>query len=110
MASETTSPAPPQRPESTAENTTPVVLWRRGDPALELPEAFAAVLEAYVVALAAAPLAAHTRRTYASKVRQYLAWLALAETDGDPLNTADGLDWAVRDDAAWHTSASPRSS
>ena len=55
------------------------------------------MLDAYVVALAAAPLAAQTRRTYASKVRQYLAWLALAETDGDPLNTADGRDWAVRD-------------
>jgi integrase/recombinase XerC len=34
---------------------------------------------------------------YASKVRQYLAWLALAETDGDPLNTPDGRDCAVRD-------------
>ncbi|MGI8592763.1 MAG: hypothetical protein ACR2ML_00035 [Solirubrobacteraceae bacterium] len=55
------------------------------------------MLDAYVVTLAAAPLAAQTRRTYASKVRQYLAWLALAETDGDPLNTADGRDWAVRD-------------
>jgi len=70
---------------------------RRGRPALELPEAFAAVLAAYAVALAAAPLASQTRRTYASKVRQYLAWLASAETDGDALNTTDGRDWAVRD-------------
>jgi len=55
------------------------------------------VLEAYVAALARAPLADQTRRTYASKVRQYLAWLDGAQTDGDPLNTADGRDWAVRD-------------
>lgn len=31
------------------------------------------------------------------KVRQYLAWLAAAQTDGDALNTADGRDWPVRD-------------
>ena len=34
--------------------------------------------------LESAPLSAQTRRTYASKARQYLAWLAVAETDGDP--------------------------
>ena len=52
---------------------------------------------AYVAALASAPLSAHTRRTYASKVRQYLVWLAGAEVDGDPLASAVGRDWAVRD-------------
>lgn len=57
----------------------------------------AAELESYATALATAPLAAQTRRTYASKVRQYLAWLAVAETDGDPLDSTDGRDWAVRD-------------
>jgi hypothetical protein len=31
------------------------------------------------------------------KVRQYLAWLAGAEVDGDPLGDADGRDWAVHD-------------
>ena len=55
------------------------------------------MLDAYVIALATAPLAAQTRRTYVSKVRQYLAWLASAQTDGDPLDTRDGRDWAVRD-------------
>jgi hypothetical protein len=55
------------------------------------------VLDSYVTALAAAPLAEQTRRTYASKVRQYLAWLAGAELDGDPLDSAGGRDWAVRD-------------
>lgn len=49
------------------------------------------------MSLAKAPLSAQTRRTYASKARQYLAWLAVAETDGDPLGTVEGRDWAVRD-------------
>ena len=44
----------------------------------------------YVVALATAPLSAQTRRIYSSRVRQYLAWLAAAEVDGDPLGTTDG--------------------
>jgi site-specific recombinase XerD len=37
------------------------------------------------------------RRTYASKVRQYLAWLGTGEFDDEPLSSADGRDWAVRD-------------
>ncbi len=80
-----------QHAESTSENTTPPPR-PQGRAALELPEPFAAVLDAYTAALAAAPLAAQTRRTYASKVRQYLAWLASAQTDGDPINTRDGRD------------------
>jgi site-specific recombinase XerD len=55
------------------------------------------VLDAYVAALVAAPLAAQSRRTYASKVRQFLVWLAGAEVDGDPRGAADARDWAVRD-------------
>src|SRR5215218_2975029 len=58
---------------------------------------YAAALEAYTSALASAPLAEQTRRTYASKVRQYLAWLAGAALDGDPLGSPEGRDWAVRD-------------
>ena len=49
---------------------------RRGRAPSELSGVQAAALEEYVEALAAAPLAQQTRRTYASKVRQYLAWLA----------------------------------
>lgn len=55
------------------------------------------MLDDYAKALAGAPLAAQTRRTYASKARQYLAWLAGAEVDGDPLGSPEGRDWAVRD-------------
>ncbi len=29
--------------------------------------------------------------------RQYLAWLAAADLDNDPLTRTDGRDWAVRD-------------
>jgi integrase len=46
------------------------------------------------------PLDAHTVRLYASRVRQYLAWLAAAldagVVDGDPINDADARDNAVR--------------
>jgi integrase/recombinase XerC len=55
------------------------------------------ILRRYTEALATAPLSAHTRRTYESKVRQYLAWLATAELDGDPLTDKRARDWAVRD-------------
>jgi Phage integrase, N-terminal SAM-like domain len=55
------------------------------------------VLDRYVAELASASLSAQTRRAYAAKVRQYLAWLAGAEVDGDPLGSAAGRDWAVRD-------------
>ena len=70
---------------------------RRGRAPIELSGVYAAALEEYVDALAAAPLAQQTRRTYASKVRQYLAWLAGADVDGEPLSSAEGRDWAVRD-------------
>ena len=45
----------------------------------------AEALADYQRALRAAPLAVETRRTYYSKVRGYLTWLAAAGVDGDPL-------------------------
>lgn len=68
---------------------------------MALPTKYETILTAYTAALALAPLSAQTRRTYASKVRQYLAWLAGAEVDGDPLASAAGRDWAVRDYRAY---------
>lgn len=56
-----------------------------------------AALDAYRAALARAPLSAETARTYLSKVRGYLAWLAGTELDGDPLGERRARDWAVRD-------------
>jgi integrase/recombinase XerC len=64
---------------------------------VELPEELDRILDEYAAALGAAPLAPQTRRTYLSKVRQFLAWLADAPDDADPLRSADGRDWAVRD-------------
>jgi site-specific recombinase XerD len=61
------------------------------------PARYIAVLEDYAAALQSAPLSDQTRRTYASKVRQFLAWLAGSDLDEDPLTSAEGRDWAVRD-------------
>lgn len=63
----------------------------------------------YVDALGRAPLSAQTRRTYASKVRQYLVWLAGAGVNGDPLGSAEGRDWAVRDYRGYLQGVSKRS-
>jgi integrase/recombinase XerC len=38
------------------------------------------------------PLSDETRRTYLSKVRGYLTWLAAADADGDPLTQARARD------------------
>jgi integrase/recombinase XerC len=43
-------------------------------------------------------MSAETRRTYTSKVRQYLAWLDTADIAGDPLTEPECRDRAVR---AW---------
>jgi len=78
VTSENTSQRCQQSAGITAENTT-------------------AALHAYRMALAAAPLSAETRRTYLSKVRGYLAWLAVTDLDGAPLDERQARDWAVRD-------------
>ncbi|MBJ7593862.1 MAG: tyrosine-type recombinase/integrase, partial [Candidatus Dormibacteraeota bacterium] len=57
----------------------------------------ASLLEEYRAPLARAPLSPESRRTYLSKVRQFLAWLGAAALDGDPLADAAARDWAVRD-------------
>ena len=97
MASENANPGLPQGPESPSENTRAVTPGRRGRVAVALDGPFRAVLEDYSAALKAAPLSDQTRRTYASKVRQFLAWLAVADIDGEPLDTTAARDWAVRD-------------
>src|SRR5487761_1321046 len=97
MTSENVAPGVSRDPELTSENTQARSARRYGRAPVELPGASAAVLRYYVAALAKAPLAAQTRRTYASRVRQYLAWLADFEADADPLVAAQGRDWAIRD-------------
>jgi integrase len=53
------------------------------------------------IARQGAPLDANTVRLYTSRVRQYLAWLAAALTEGtvegDPITDPEVRDWAVRD-------------
>jgi site-specific recombinase XerD len=51
---------------------------------------------AYVAQLALAPLSPESRRTYASKVRQYLAWLRATDLAADPLTDVPARDRAVR--------------
>ena len=89
MASENPAPRATQRPRSASENTD-------------------AALRGYAAALARAPLAAATRRTYTSKVRGYLMWLATADVDGDPLGEPQARDWAVRDYRTWLVTVAKR--
>lgn len=58
------------------------------------------MLESYVAQLARADLTAQARRTYTSRVRVYLAWLAdhaAGDVDGDPLGDRAAAVWAARD-------------
>jgi len=84
-------------PESASENTAAPSRRRRGRAAVTLAASYIGVLDGYTAALRSAPLSDQTRRTYTSKVRQYLAWLADADLDSDPLTSTDGRDWAARD-------------
>ncbi len=67
-----------------------------------LDEALADRFEAYRTHLEAAPLAAHTRRTYTGRVAGYLAWLAELDPltrrrQGDPFTDGHARDYTVRD-------------
>ena len=79
------------------ENRTRPPTARRGRPPVRLPAGYATILRRYTETLATAPLSAQTRRTYESKVRQYLAWLGAADLDGDLFKDKHRRDWAVRD-------------
>ncbi len=97
MASGNPKARGPQDPESTSENREALPRSRPGGRPTSLAEPYAALLDDYAAALDGAPIASESRRTYLSKVRQYLAWLAAAAVDGDPLTTPAARDWAVRD-------------
>jgi len=101
MGSENAHHAGSPDTEATSVNTRPVSgPRRRGRRPVPLPGRLEAVHGGYVAVLAAAPLSTETRRTYASKARQYLAWLEAADVDGDPLADPAARDRAVRD---WRT-------
>jgi integrase/recombinase XerC len=79
VATENTKLRRPPGAPTTTENTTTPVGRRRGRAAIALSAAYIEVLDGYAAALRTAPLSEQSRRTYASKVRQFLAWLAAAD-------------------------------
>lgn len=97
MTSGNTATEPPHTPGTTSGNTSarpgrqPVALHPHHDQALT----------AYVAALVSAPIAESSKVKYASRVRGFLAWLANADADGDPLADPAARDGAVRDYRAW---------
>jgi len=70
-----------------------------------LPGDLTAFLAGYAAELADTTLSAETCRTYISRVRQYLAWLAATHRrrpgDQDPLTAPRARDFAVRDYRRW---------
>jgi len=98
VTSENASNPVGQRGGTASENTKPLIgPPRKGRAPASLPAGLEAAHAAYVAALARAPLSLATLRTYASKVRTYLAWLDGADVNGDPLTDPAARDWAVRD-------------
>jgi hypothetical protein len=97
----------PEDPETTSENTnpSPETPRRRGARPTPLPDDFAEFLTTYAAELEKVPLSADTRRTYVSRVRMFLAWLADGTGSGssrrrfrgDPLINPTARDWAIRD-------------
>ncbi|MEU7748056.1 hypothetical protein [Nonomuraea sp. NPDC049158] len=100
-----TQPGSLQKPESASEITKP----RPGARPTRLPPAYDVILDEYAAALEHAPLSAETRRTYRSRVRMYLAWLADHTTSytTDPLTDRQARDWTVRDYRMWLLRAGP---
>lgn len=97
MASDTSTWRRRQR-QRTASDTSAPDRRPGAQPTILAPET-TQVLDAYVTDLSrpGGPLDADTIRVYASRVRQYLAWLEGADLDGDPLTETAARDWAVRD-------------
>jgi integrase/recombinase XerC len=66
-----------------------------------LPPPYAGVLLDYATQVGRADLTAQARRSYLSRVRMFLAWLAGANVDGDPLTDPAAAVWAARDYKAY---------
>ncbi|MFL1427520.1 MULTISPECIES: hypothetical protein [unclassified Nocardiopsis] len=67
-------------------------------PCQDVPAAHIPVFTGYAETLEQAPLGAHTRRAYASRVWSFLTWLEdAASAGGDALTDAHGRDFAARD-------------
>ncbi len=94
MGSENAAIALTEPADAGSENMVP---RPRGRTATVLPGAYAAILGEYTTVLNRADMTAESRRTYVSRVRVYLAWLARSEVDGDPLTEPAAAAWAARD-------------
>ncbi|GAA2455754.1 hypothetical protein GCM10010191_88740 [Actinomadura vinacea] len=107
MTSENPVPGGSQTPEFTSENTDEggSTLKRRGARPTPLPATYAEILEDDAAALHDVPLSPDVRRTYLSRVRMYLAWLASGDSRRrfreDPLTNPRSRDWAIRDYRAY---------
>jgi site-specific recombinase XerD len=97
MVSGTSNGRRSQKPETASDTLTPP--RPRGAQPTILTSKLAKVFGAYVSELGrpGGPLDADSIRVYGSRVRQYLAWLATADVDGDPFREPAARDWAVRD-------------
>jgi site-specific recombinase XerD len=86
---------------ASADLTTPTP--RRGKAPTSVSDVYATVFDDYVeeVSRPGGPLDADTVRAYRSRVRQFLAWLPDADTDGDPLTEPAARDAAARDYRAY---------
>jgi integrase/recombinase XerD len=98
VTSDITAGAAEYPPEITSDITKAGRAARRHGraPAL-LPADLEAICAGYARQLASAPLDDDTRRAYASRLRTFLAWLAIADVDGQPLTDPPARDGAVRD-------------
>ena len=101
MTSEIPVPAAAESDESTSE----ITKRPPGARPTGLPGDLTALLAGYAAELAGTTLSAETCRTYISRVRQYLAWLAATHRrrpgDQDPLASPKARDFAVRDYRRW---------
>ncbi len=97
MTSDNSSSRSVHNPESASDNGEAAEGRRHGAKPTVLTAAMGEVHATYVEGLRSAPVDDDTRRAYASRVRQYLAWLSGAAAEGDPLADPVARNWAVRD-------------
>lgn len=67
---------------------------KSGWPPTPLPQPYARVLLDYAAQVGRADMTGQARRTYLSRVRVFLAWLAGADVDGGPLIDPNAAAWA----------------
>jgi site-specific recombinase XerD len=110
MTSEMPNTSASQDTGSASEITSTITKRGPGARPTTLPDEFTKIIEDYAAALGDAPLSPESRRTYLSRVRMYLSWLAehrTARGTGDPITNPKARDWVVRDYRRWLLRESP---